>query len=165
LLGGIQVPSPRQTTRARRGYEDEHITTLLTGADHFSAFRKPVPSIISHRSHDDWDDAPEVEARLREAIEEMGDELLAEWVATKPGTRPWFWWRFIAPEPRQCLTGPHRYTRPEYARVPHRYYFGVPRFAMAPEFGAGEEYESERDYLERLDLLTDHERNLITATP
>ena len=56
----------------------------------------------------------------REAWEELRAELLPEFIASKPFSRPWAWWRFDAPEPRTT--------------------------------------ESERDYLVRLDLLTDEER-------
>jgi hypothetical protein len=37
--------------------------------------------------------------------QEHGDDLLAEWIADHPGTRPWAWWRFDAPEPRHRLGG------------------------------------------------------------
>lgn len=32
-------------------------------------------------------------------------ELLARWVAQHPGTRPWAWWRFSAPEGRRQVDG------------------------------------------------------------
>jgi hypothetical protein len=57
----------------------------------------------------------------REAWNELRAELLPEFIASKPFSRPWAWWQFDAPEPR-------------------------------------DKAESERDYLVRLDLLTDEER-------
>lgn len=32
-------------------------------------------------------------------------ELLPAWIAAAPGTRPWGWWQFEAPEPRRRLGG------------------------------------------------------------
>src|SRR4051812_27656415 len=32
-------------------------------------------------------------------------EVVATWAAAHPGTRPWAWWHFTAPEPRQRLGG------------------------------------------------------------
>lgn len=32
-------------------------------------------------------------------------ELLARWVASHPGTRPWAWWRFSAPAGREQVSG------------------------------------------------------------
>jgi hypothetical protein len=58
-----------------------------------------------------------------------GPTVLADWVRRRPGTRPWAWWRFDAPESRRTRTP---------GRVP------VP--------------ENQADYLDRLDLLTDAER-------
>jgi hypothetical protein len=40
-----------------------------------------------------------------EAWEELRDELLPRFVLEHPGTRPWAWWRFDAPEPTRQLFG------------------------------------------------------------
>ena len=32
---------------------------------------------------------------------EHREDLPAEWIRRQPGTRPWLWWRFDAPEPRR----------------------------------------------------------------
>lgn len=35
--------------------------------------------------------------------EELRDELLNEWIMERPGTRPWGWWRYDAPERRRRI--------------------------------------------------------------
>ena len=36
------------------------------------------------------------------------ERLLHEWISKAPGTRPWFWWKHEAPEPRRRIDGrPH----------------------------------------------------------
>ncbi len=143
--------------RTVSAWTDEHAEVLLSGFDYALAFTLGQPIEVPTRSREGWDENPQIERRLREAVADMGDELLDQWIAEHPGTRPWFWWRFIAPEPRRCLSGPHRYHSPEYADVPHRYHFGVPAIAVGPKFGIGETFETEREYLTRLNLLTAEE--------
>jgi hypothetical protein len=45
------------------------------------------------------------EMTLRALWGEHRDEVLAEWIAEAPGTRPWAWWQLEAPEPRRRLGG------------------------------------------------------------
>lgn len=51
------------------------------------------------------DDLESFDADLPAAWREHSPELLAVWIRAHPGTRPWAWWRFAAPEPRQRLGG------------------------------------------------------------
>jgi hypothetical protein len=44
-------------------------------------------------------------AVARACWEAVRDELLSEWIAEYPGTRPWAFWEFDAPEPRLRLGG------------------------------------------------------------
>jgi hypothetical protein len=37
--------------------------------------------------------------------QEWSEEILADFVAERPGQRPWGWWKFSAPEPRRRLGG------------------------------------------------------------
>ncbi len=79
---------------------------------------------------------------LRAAWNEVRDEILGEWTATSPGTRPSFWWRFDAPrqplgtfegcnfdgklpEPRRRLGGIGTPSHECLAYKPH-YDFGLP---------------------------------------
>jgi hypothetical protein len=122
------------TKRRRRGYEhratlDSERTRehLLTGQD-WSVLDGPL-----------LDDGA-----LRLAWEQLRDELLAEHVAEHPGSRPWAWWRWDAPEPRrQVRPGPEPIGPPTWYGMPARYR-GIPPDDM---------YESERAYLTRLNLL------------
>ena len=46
---------------------------------------------------------------LRTQIEagwrELREAVLTAWGAARPGSRPWAWWQFDAPEPRRTLSG------------------------------------------------------------
>jgi hypothetical protein len=68
----------------------------------------------------------------------------------QPFSRPWAWWRFDAPEPRRQL-------RPGPEPVGPIEWFGRPRgyLGMPPD----DMFETEREYLTRLDLLTEEERS------
>jgi hypothetical protein len=93
-------------------------------------------------------DAPEMtEDELRAAWEDLRDELLPAFIAQHPGQRPWAWWAFEAPEPRRRIgPGPEPVGEEEMWLGMPRLYRGLP-----PSLGM---YESEADYLRRLDLLT-----------
>jgi len=43
------------------------------------------------------------EEELHQAWEEIGSEILQEWIREKPGQRPSAWWLFEAPEPRRLM--------------------------------------------------------------
>lgn len=105
--------------------------------------------------------------QMRQDWEANRDELLAEWVATNPGTRPLAWWEFDAPAGtrRETIDGsPHPFDRPEreslrqkwHSEHPHmnydtgflRLYRGTPAITVEHV-----RYESEIDYLQRLELL------------
>jgi hypothetical protein len=95
----------------------------------------------------------------REAWGELREELLPAFIREHPFSRPWAWWCFDAPEPRReaedgdgadpCAFGTPRWWA-EYRE-------GTPTASLPP----GQLCESQRAYLVRLGLLTDHERELI----
>lgn len=94
----------------------------------------------------------------------------------EPGTRPWGWWEFDAPERRRCLNQVHPFENPgrhahiaeciERLKIPPHYPYGKDEFRLwfgkpgslycDSDFSA--RFESETDYLDRLGLLTDSER-------
>jgi hypothetical protein len=88
---------PRVRRRAKRrsaGYDADHVLYLMEGV-HFidgSGFLTG-----SGRGVD--------EAAAREAWSIMRDELMAEWISAKPGTRPWAWWAYEATERRETVNG------------------------------------------------------------
>jgi hypothetical protein len=88
----------------------------------------------------------------------FADELLEAWVAERPGTRPWGWWRLEAPEPRQVLAGVE-FLLPGVGEWAWRGRDGLP--VCRP--GAGPiTVESEASYLRRLKLLLDDEETALT---
>lgn len=38
-----------------------------------------------------------------------GDSILSEWITQRPGTRPYAWWKFDAPEPRDDSDSEYQY--------------------------------------------------------
>jgi hypothetical protein len=78
---------------------------LLTGHD-FSLLDPPPAT----------EDNPPPDDVLSAAWEELREELIAEQVAETPGTRPWAWWKWDAPEPRRVITGGQRETETAYLR-------------------------------------------------
>jgi hypothetical protein len=125
---------------------------------------------------DIWKD--ENDSETREFLwSELGAEILAEHVQRQPGTRPWAWWIYNAPETRrpigrECLDPTHdddcdrshdqdgRLPAFQDPKLPEHFkknYFGKPNCSD------GFRYESERDFLERLGLLTDAEKARLKA--
>lgn len=158
------MPLPRRSAIGRRGWTDQHIEALI-GHDWFNTFGP--------------DDAKETLELRREAWEELGDGLLFDWVRDSPFTRPHSWWTFNAPERRRCVNGIHPHDVPEHIahveRTDREYpgfkarhdclHLGVPNLIGGPGFDREPrpEYEDERNYLIRLELLTDHERELLAT--
>jgi len=96
---------------------------------------------------------PVDDATMAEIWSEIGAELIAEWIVKKPGSRPWAWWLYNAPEPRRIVpNGEQRFSMTTSAERT--------RFGIRDE-GTG--FETERAYLERLGLLMDAERDLKKA--
>jgi len=143
------MPTIRHKQRAtRRGEDREYLRqTLLTGRDFFDHY---------------------TDAELREAWRSWRGDLLADWIAERPGTRPWAWWRYDAPERRQRIDGkPHPFDSiereetlaehhadaPQHVRDLHyALSWGTPRMLITRDcFEA--QYETEVDYLSRLELL------------
>jgi hypothetical protein len=100
----------------------------------------------------------------RQRWEEHRDELLAEWGAAHPATRPWAWWRYEALEPRQCVSGAELLL-PTLAPGDWQWCwkedFGIPGFVQCrPDgFDGLPEVESEAAYLDRHRLLSRAERS------
>lgn len=91
------------------------------------------------------------------------DELLAEWIADYPGSRPWGWWRYDALEGRRMLAGTGQPIL-DYGRehVPSwRQFAGLP---ILRELQATDPpvFESEPATLRRLGVLTPAELRELT---
>lgn len=127
----------------------------------------------------DVDESAEADAAMRAAWDSVRSELLDGWITDNPGTRPFAWWRYDAPEPRQRIDGkPHPFGDPSrlavvanlratndaddwLCRAACRLSFGTPTLAGLGEGFAS--YETQAAYLERLGLLTDGERAAMSA--
>src|SRR4051812_17167373 len=96
----------------RMVYNDHHFEALTTGYDWWHSFRAPGAACHHVRS----DDSPENSefAAKREAWAELADEIMPEWIEARPFTRPWAWWKFSAPERRQCINGDHPHDNPAW---------------------------------------------------
>lgn len=104
--------------------------------------------------------------------ERHGGRLLLEHIARRPGTRPWAWWEFDAPEPRRQIEMPLWPLKIEPIRerpaslpseeigpwAPGDYHFGMPRLTRGIFYE--EQFESERVYLERLGLNVPEDGNI-----
>jgi hypothetical protein len=49
--------------------------------------------------------APPTGKTTSELWAQFGADVLAWWIKENPGTRPWCWWKFAAPEPRRRVGG------------------------------------------------------------
>jgi hypothetical protein len=106
--------------------------------------------------------------------------LLEAWIDAHPGTRPWGWWRWEAPEPRRVLRNADCvHLQPDEARPPGRPWstdpawrtgtarwsgeggFGIPAHAPLGHYTLT--VEAEAAYLDRLGLLTLDEHAALTA--
>ena len=74
--------------RSRREWSDVQKLQLATGHDYL------------HETS--WGNSPTVDdlAEMKTAWKDTKDEIIAEHIAKHPCTRPWAWWKFGAPEPR-----------------------------------------------------------------
>jgi hypothetical protein len=100
--------------------------------------------------------------------------ILNAWISRHPGTRPYAWWCFDAPETRQRVggTGTPKHEVLKYAPV---HVFGIPRYwvtskdtgiltrpgckGKALDTSNPPLFESQAAYLERLDLMSDTEKS------
>lgn len=138
---------------------------LLTGHDFFG----------DGYGHDAESDPTAME-RMRADWQRFRDELLQEWIASHPGSRPFAWWAFDAPARRETSDGSdHPFDRPErralcaewhaqYPAIRHdkrfvELFFGVPVICVESV-----RYETERQYLVRRGLLTTDELCKCTST-
>ena len=79
------MPRKQRLRRRSVGYTAPHRMQLRLRWDYFS---------------DAFGDGPESLAAMRKAWQEIGESVTAEHISEKPGTRPWAWWQWASPEPR-----------------------------------------------------------------
>jgi hypothetical protein len=94
--------------------------------------------------------------------QELRQEILAEHIKRQPGTRPWGWWKFDAPQMRRVI-GVDKDTVGEESGLPAFEDPSLPGHFKENYFGRpnvcdGFVYETEGAYLARLKLLTAEEK-------
>jgi hypothetical protein len=89
----------------------------------------------------------------RDAWLDLQAELLPQWIAAHPRTRPRCWWLYSAVEPRRRLDGIPAADDPRRAPGRPENFMGLPRLRTTAA-DIDQEYETQVDYLRRLDLLT-----------
>ena len=99
---------------------------------------------------------------------EWCDLLVPYWRLWAPGTRPWAWWEHDAPEKtRRCIDGPGSHYLAEHEHAPGynptKVSFGLPTCLSGWDFKNPSRYETELEYLGRLDLLEDGEKDAALA--
>jgi hypothetical protein len=157
------MPRFSRKSRRRTGDDADRVERLLSG---FYIERCPF-----------GDD----EAAMRAEWNELRDSLLAKWIADRPGTRPWGWWAFDAPERRRTVGGRiHPFDCKKrtlhVAKSDHDFFWkrayalhwGLPACFIPPfdmdlyadfmrHWPDTKLFEPEWSYLARLDLLTEED--------
>jgi hypothetical protein len=121
--------------------------------------------------------------KLRELWEEVQDDILEDWVAERPGTRPRLWWRYSAPrisagsweptndsyldgrlpEPRLQTSGAGAPVWEHFAYAPS-FEYGLPASWVGFDPADAPRFESQASYLRRHDLLTAKEKHVLKAS-
>ena len=83
-------------------HNDEILHLLETGQRFFSCDEVPSPDTV------------EGMRRIAEIWKKTGEQITQNWIAKRPGTRPWAWWKFDAIELLRCLDGEHPFENEEY---------------------------------------------------
>jgi hypothetical protein len=146
----------RKAKRRSAGYNEWHVYQLRTGIEFLD---------LGFGWQENFR-----EDEAREAWEIMREKIMADWVREQPGTRPWAWWRWDAPQParRERVDGlPHPFDNAartlkvagsdsEYLwRRAYGLSFGLPSAHIMP-FDKGlktEMFEPEWSFLQRHNLL------------
>ena len=154
----------RRKHRRRTEYNEHHRSALLTGNAYF-CFRTKGDL----RNND--------LVAMREAWEYLKDGLLPEFIEENPGERPWAWWEFDSPERRlRTDDKPHPFDNPgrikycqeisekpgageQYLKRVYNLTYGRPSNLVGYDDSEAV-YESDVEYLFRLNLLTVEEREL-----
>lgn len=149
------MPRVRRKAKRRNDYHPEEIKQLTTGVSLMN------PRFGTwHRQKINW-------PVLKAAWRDLESDLLPEWIAENPFTRPVAYWLFDAKQPRLPVVGEQKLEALEWSRSQchfrQYFFFNVNRRLGIDDGSRDSEaaFESEKQYLQRLDLLTDGERDLL----
>ena len=151
------MPRIKRRAKRRREYHSEEIKLLQTGVSLMTRFG------AIHKGYGDF-------AGLREAWNELRGELMEQWIAEHPFTRPWAWLLFDAVAPRLRTVGEQRMesqqeveARGLYGGDYRRCYFQTLNHRLGAEETRTSEgdWETEQQYLSRIGALTESELALL----
>jgi len=150
------MPPKKRTGHHRRGpkWGPGHICQLKTGHS-FEILGPTFGRTFGPRADFDEDAA-------REAWFDLRLQIIAEYAAEKPCTRPAAWWWFEAPELRRRIDGGHHPCEGPDGTIP--LCRGIPTIYFTEDHFRAV-YESEPAYLLRLRLLTKGEKAYLEAHP
>ena len=173
------MPRVRRRIKQRKGYSQTHYDELLKGQGFFDGWSlEKLKQKAQSAKYHNADNAELLVQQVKDVLVEMRElwyfeigTMLPDWIAENPGTRPWAWWKFDAPERRKRIDGPcHPFDNPErIERVStngtelwdNNLSLGKPSILVVEDcFDA--KYETQLDYLKRLDLLIPAEKRCFT---
>lgn len=148
------MPNIRRRAKRRNDYTMQEKSLLSSGVSLNTRFG------CLHKGKADLD-------AMREAWNNLRDELLPEWIESHPFSRPVAYWLFDASLPRIAVVGEQLLEALEWSDA-HRHYrqhffFGLNR-RLGIDDGSRDSqaaFESEQQYLIRCELLTAGERDLL----
>lgn len=156
------MPSPRLRVRRRREcVTAKHWLALGRGPKWFDPW-----AALNNVDYRDLQAIETILADIRRVWDAVKKSLLAHWIRHSPGTRPWAWYMFDAPEiHRRVLKGPGYSlltANDEFAEARRRVCirFGVSGSLSVQDMQNPSVCESEWAYLQRLDLLTKEEKRI-----
>lgn len=138
--------------RGERGLTGPELENLLTGDNLLDHEREPFRSEAARRKA--WKKHGAFVMSLQGQPAQGETFGLSRGVYFEIGTRPYAWWRYESPEPRRLLSGDPAGALPERG-----FSKGAPTFLVSCEAARNIRYESEEEYLRRLDLLTKGEKS------
>ena len=100
---------------------------------------------------------------MKEAWSHYRGELLPRFTKDHPGCRPWAWWEFESKAPRRLVSGKWPSTIATPASYPEGFSFGIVSLVNDYDHQRPDEWELQREYLERLKLLTAEEKRGLKA--
>ena len=100
--------------------------------------------------------------RQQQVWEENKKALTPQWQKDNPGKRPFSWWLFEAPGPR-LMVGGQGVQAHEKCNYKQHYVFGAPKYWLEIDEKSPPLFESQATYLQRQDLLSAREVEILAG--